>query len=223
MPLRYRPRRADCAGLELPRLRKKGISGPALVLLLVILLLTALYAVLYLRALSSDTALSDARDTVTLAINDTVRRVLQEERFAYGDFVTLEKDTNGYITAITTNTSRVNLLSAEVLTGIAAAADNGALDIRIPLGSLIGENLLLGRGPRIPVHVTMLTSPRIRFENRFTSVGINQSRHTLSLIASVDIDLIIPWGTMSATVDAEVLIAETVILGRVPDAYMGGD
>ena len=84
----------------------------------------------------------------------------------------------------------------------------------------MGENLLLGRGPKVPVHVTMLTSPRIRFQNRFSSVGINQSRHTLSLIASVDIDLIIPWGTMSTSVDAEVLVAETIILGRVPDAYV---
>ena len=121
MPLRRGPRRRDYANLPLVREKRGGKLLPVLLLALALPAVT-LYAVLYLRSLSSDTALSDARDTVTLAINDTVRRVLREEQFAYGDFVTLEKDAAGYITAITTNMARVNLLSAEVLSGIAAAA-----------------------------------------------------------------------------------------------------
>ena len=174
---------------------------------------------LYLRALSSGTALSDARDLVTLRVNETIHRVLAEKAYGYGDFVTLEKDGDGLITAITTDTAKINLLASELQIEIAKAAKNGQLDVSVPLGDLLGAGIVQGRGPRIPVRVGMMTSSFLRFENDLVSTGINQSRHTLTLVASVEIDLLIPWGSMHTAVETEIPVAETVIVGRVPGTY----
>jgi sporulation protein YunB len=103
---------------------------------------------------------------------------------------------------------------------IARAADSETLNISIPLGSLLGSNLLMGRGPAIPVQVKMLTSSFVRFENDLIATGINQSRHVIKLIANVDIDIMIPLSTVSTTVETDILIAETVIVGRVPETYL---
>ena len=193
-------------------------SWPAL--LIALLLGCGVAASLYLRALSRDIAISDARDAVTLAVNACVSRMMEDGGYGYGDFVTLEKDAAGNITAITTDTGRINALSAKIMREIARAADSETLDIRIPLGSLLGSNLLMGRGPHIPVQVKMLTRSFVRLDNAMVSTGINQTRHSIKLIANVDVDIMIPLATVSTTVETDILIAETVIVGRVPETYV---
>ena len=52
------------------------------------------------------------------------------------------------------------------------------------------------------------------------SAGINQTKQQLSLYVIVDIDVLIPWGTESAQVRSELLIADTVVVGQVPETYL---
>ena len=217
MPLRRSISRAVYSGLslqKLPRRRRFLALAPVMILLL----LAA--AGLYLRAMSREIAISDARDAVTLAVNGCVDRMMRENSFGYDYFVTLEKNADGSITAITANTAHINALSSRIMQEIANAADSESLNISIPLGSLLGSNLLMGRGPEIPVHIRMLTSSFVRFDNDLISTGINQSRHVITLKANVDIDIMIPLSTVSTTVETDILIAETVIVGRVPDTYV---
>ena len=53
-----------------------------------------------------------------------------------------------------------------------------------------------------------------------SDAGINQTNHQINLEVIVDIDILIPWGTESAQVVSEVMIADTVIVGKVPDTYL---
>lgn len=198
---------------------------------LLLLLLLAGAAVLtaragaFLKELAASMAMSDATDIVTMAINDTIKNKMAEGAYDYSYFVSLEKDGEGNVTAITTNMSRINSFSAEVLSDVAAAADSGRLDISIPLGNLLGLSLTLGKGPDIPVDIIMLTSSFTKFQNELVSSGINQTRHQIILKVTVDIDILIPWDTMSTRVETDTLIAETVVVGKVPDTYidMGSD
>ena len=219
MPAWRFARHLDYSGLGLQRAPHRR-RGALAAVILALLLIAVLSLGLYLRALSRDIAISDARDAVTLAVNGCVSRMMRENNYGYDYFVSLQKDTAGNITAITTDTAHVNALSAEIMREIALAADGEALNISIPLGSLLGSNLLMGRGPRIPVQVRMLTSSFVRFDNELISTGINQSRHVIKLVANVDIDIMIPLSTVSTTVETDILVAETVIVGRVPDTYM---
>ena len=219
MPFRRSARHRSVSGLGLQTLPRRRFRH-YFALLLFLLLLAAVAVALYLRSLSRDIAISDARDAVTLAVNGCVSRMMRENDYSYDYFVTLEKDAQGNITAITTNTAHINALSSQIMQEIARAADSESLNIRIPLGSLLGSNLLMGRGPEIPVQVKMLTSSFVRFENELISTGINQSRHVVTLIADVDVDIMIPLSTVSTTVETDILIAETVIVGRVPETYV---
>jgi sporulation protein YunB len=219
MPMRRSVSRSVYEELKLQRLPRRKRRALVLIFLLV-LLIAAAAGGLYLRAVTRDIAISDARDAVTLAVNACVSRMISENEYSYDYFVTLEKDELGNIAAIKTNTARINALSSRIMQEIAKAADSESLNIRIPLGSLLGSNLLMGRGPEIPVQVKMLTSSFVRFDNDLISTGINQSRHVITLIADVDIDIMIPLTTISTTVETDILIAETVIVGRVPETYV---
>ena len=219
MSIRRRIRRSVYSGLKLdraPRRRRRGL----VIALCAAASLAVLAGSLYLRILCRSMAISDARDAVTLAVNGCVNRVMLENDYGSDWFVTLEKDAEGGITAITADTAHINELSSRLLAEIARAADSETLHLSIPLGSLLGSDLLMGRGPQIPVEVLMLTSSFVRFDNDLISTGINQSRHVITLKADVDIDILMPWETIQTTVETDVLIAETVIVGRVPETYV---
>ena len=220
MLLRRSPRYRDYSGLALEKVPRRRPDRRRILVLSLLLFLVLLACSLYLRGVSRSMAISDAKDAVNLAVNNCVNRIMRENEYDNGYFVTLEKDGEGNITAITTDTVHINELSSRLMAEIADAANSETLRLKIPLGSLLGSNLLMGRGPEIPVEVLMLTSSFVRFDNELISAGINQSRHVITLKADVDIDILIPWATISTTVETDVLIAETVIVGRVPHTYL---
>lgn len=174
----------------------------------------------YLKQLAGEMALSDASDLVILAINDVVNRKMAEGEYNYDYFISLEKDYAGGITAITTNMVEINAFATQVLDDVVRSADGGELNVEIPLGNLLGFNLSIGRGPKVPVKIIMLTSSRADFKNELVSSGINQTRHQMILEIVVDIDILMPWETMSTQVVSRTLIAETVIVGGVPDTFV---
>lgn len=175
----------------------------------------------YLRDLAGDIAISDAADSITSAVNMCIREKLIESSRDYDYFVDLQKDADGNVTAITTNMARINTLSTDILHDIIESSSRGELDLKIPLGSILGSSILQGRGPKIPVKLVMLTSSSASFRNDFTSVSINQSRHQIILEVRIEIDILLPWEVRTSEVISEVLIAETVIVGKVPETYFG--
>ena len=197
--------------------RNRGIS---ILFLLVALLLFLAAASLYLKDVSTAIAVSDASDAVTVSINNAIADIMRDGDYSADYFVTFEKSEAGEITAISSNMARINALSAKILDRIVGATDTHMLTVNIPVGNLTGVSLLMGRGPKVPVKIITMTSSRVEFNNSIVTAGINQTKHQINLEVIVDIDILIPWGTESTQVITEVLIADTIVVGRVPDTYL---
>ena len=178
-----------------------------------------IFAALFLKDLSAQIAVSDASDIVTVQINKVVAEIMREGEYDGESFVSLEKNDRGEVTAISSNMARINALSATILDRVVGATDSRTLTVEIPLGNLSGISLLMGRGPAVPVQIIALTSSRVEFNNSVVTAGINQTKHQINLEVMVDIDILIPWATESARVTTEVLIADTIIVGQVPETY----
>ena len=217
---RRRPRRPVYLDLHLPPMRRATRWALIVLCLLLFFGWVAVRSVMYLRELSCDMVLSDAVDLMTLCVNDTINRTLAGRDYGYDYFVTIDRDESGAVTAIKANMARINALSSELLSDIVEAADRGELSLSIPIGNILGSSLLLGKGPDIPVDITLLTSSRVDFKNEISAAGINQTKHEMKLDVVVDIDVVLPWRTVSTQVVTEILIAETVIVGEVPQTYL---
>lgn len=192
-------------------------------LLLISLLCVCLFlafAASFLKDLSSQIAVSDASDIVTVQINNAISELMEDGRYSGDYFVTFEKNDSGDVTAISSNMARINALSAEILDKVVGATEGHTITVEIPAGNLSGISLLMGKGPGVPVEIIVLTSSRVEFNNSIVTAGINQTKHQINLEVIVDIDILIPWGTESAQVKTEVLIADTVVVGKVPDTYL---
>ncbi|MDO4983271.1 MAG: sporulation protein YunB [Eubacteriales bacterium] len=185
-----------------------------------VLLLFIISAFIFLNDISSQIAISDACDIVTVRVNRAVSELFDDEDYSADSFVSFEKSENGDITAVNCNMARINALSAEILDKTVNSTENSTITVAIPIGNLTGVSLLMGRGPKIPVKILMLTSSRVEFSNNLISAGINQTKHQINLNVIVDVDILLPWGTESSQVVSEVMIADTVVVGSVPQTYL---
>ena len=217
---RRRPRRRYAEPAPAFAGRPRRSRGISILFLLVALLLFLAAASLYLKDVSTAIAVSDASDAVTVSINNAIADIMRNGDYSADYFVTFEKSEAGEITAISSNMARINALSAKILDRIVGATDTHMLTVNIPVGNLTGVSVLMGRGPKVPVKIITMTSSRVEFNNSIVTAGINQTKHQINLEVIVDIDILVPWGTESTQVITEVLIADTIVVGRVPDTYL---
>lgn len=192
--------------------------------IIIVVLAVSMLTLLFFRIKYNDSIRSLAETQVTNTtsdlINDAIDRQIEEGSIQYDRMVYFEKDLDGRITALKTNMSEVNRLKTDILNIIndeilALSTD----DLGIPLGSLFLPELLSGRGPTIPVQILSIRNSDASFSSNFSEAGINQTLQQLNMHVSVDVTVLVLGRTNSFTVSSQVVVAETIIVGDVPDTY----
>ena len=154
-------------------------------------------------------------------INDAIDRQIEDGTIQYDRMVYFEKDLDGRITALKTNMNEVNRLKTDILNLIndeILSLDTS--DLGIPLGSLIFPEVLAGKGPVIPVRILSIRNSDASFSSAFSEAGINQTLQQLNMHVSVDVAVLVLGDTNYFTVSSQVVVAETIIVGQVPDTYL---
>lgn len=166
-------------------------------------------------------ATAKVKNAVTQTLDGTISDQITARGLTYGDFVIMEKDSGGRVTALTSDMAALNQLRTSIL-GEVVSAVNGLdrAELSIPVGNLSGVNFLSGRGFQLPVEVVAVGSAHAEFENQFSGAGINQTRHQIMLHVTVTVDILLPGETLRTDISAQVPVAETVIVGTVPDTYL---
>ena len=192
--------------------------------------LTVLLLILFLLFLSlrskyrdvvEELAQTQVKNTTSDLTNDAIAKQIAGGNIAYDRIVFFEKDLDGRITALKTNMSEVNRLKTDILNIIndeILALDTS--DIGIPLGSLFLPEFLSGKGPAIPVHILSIRNSDAVFTSHFSQAGINQTLHRLNMEVSIDVAVLVLGHTASFTMTSEVVVAETVIVGEVPQTFL---
>ena len=173
------------------------------------------------REIIGQLAETQVKNTTSDLTNDAIAKQIADGVVQYDRIVYFEKDLDGRITALKTNIGEVNRLKTDILNIIndeILALDNS--DIGIPMGSLFLPELLSGRGPVIPVHILSIRNSDANFHSNFTQAGINQTLHQVTMQVSVDVAVLVLGETASFTMVSEVVVAETVIVGDVPNTFL---
>ena len=159
--------------------------------------------------------------TCTTTINDAINQQIAVGEIDYDKLVSLDKDLNGNIAALKTNMSEVNRLKTEILDIINDKIVEQTVDeLGIPLGNIFLPELLSGRGPLLPVKIISVSSSDAKFMNRFSEAGINQTLHQIGIEVILAATALTPVGTTTVQVSSQVVVAETVIVGTVPNSYI---
>ena len=162
---------------------------------------------------------SKAKYIANKIINDTIIEIIPE----MGDFFVLGKNSDGKIISATTNTMAMNLFKSKLHNNLndkfANIADN---NFSVPILNIIGVDWLSGIGPKIPVRLLYNGSILADFENEFIAAGINQTKHIIYINTKAEVWAVISGRQILCEIDNRMPIAETVVMGDVPNVFFNG-
>lgn len=160
----------------------------------------------------------------TSAVSDAIYDVLNEENISYDDLVNIEQDNNGNITMISLQTIRLNLIARKFYQVAQVYLDNmGKNGIDVALGTFTGLPFLNGIGPKINLKLVPIGAMTSMFKSNFVSAGINQTNHSLFIHLYASVSMILPAYTTTIDSVTEMLVAESIIVGDVPEIYFGSN
>ena len=86
-------------------------------------------------------------------------------------------------------------------------------------GSFTGFKLLSGKGPGVPIRISSIGNVETDLRSEFTSQGINQTLHRVYLQVECNVSILTPYDSITEKIKNQVLIAENVIVGKIPNTY----
>ena len=191
--------------------------------LILALVILAVFLVIRIRLfpLVRDMAVSRVTNEASNVINFAIDEQIKNGSVDYDNMVLLEKDATGNVTALKTNMNEVNRLKTQVLDIVNEEILDLAVDqIGVPIGNLVMPKFFSGRGFYLPVKVISIRSSDAEFQNQFSQAGINQTLHQILMNVGITMSVLTPAGTENVTITSQVVIAETVIVGNVPNSYV---
>lgn len=191
-----------------------------LTVIFTLLLALTVAVVLHMKPVVVDLATARTSNAVNRIVVAAVNDAVDSGRIDYEQLVDFDKDAEGHVTALRSNMAAFNRLQASIADDILQRmAEVSSTDLAIPIGTLTGSPLLAGRGPCLRVRMQSVGTATARFDNQFSSAGINQTRHRIILDVDVHVSILLPGLTTYTKVSNEISVAETVIVGGVPGTY----
>ena len=174
-----------------------------------------------LRPVLETMAEAEAKNKIVEIMDQAIAEELSAGGTTYEDLIHIETDEAGEISALTSDMSALNRLRTEILRTIVADLDTlSGSELSIPVGNLTGIHILSGKGASLPIEVIAVGSVHGDYRHHFENAGINQTRHQISLELTVTAEILLPGETLHTQVTADIPVAETVIVGPVPDTYL---
>jgi len=200
---------------------RRSIVKPLIILL--VPLLISFYFFLDARLESSIMGMAISRSQ--LMGQQIISRAIIENiahKTEYQDLMTIHKDSEGRIVLMQPNTVIINRMMAETL----LCVEEGFINLQrqtlsIPSGQLTGSKIFAAYGPEIKVKMMPVGKINVEMNHQFEEAGINQTHHLIYLKINGRIKVIAPFNEEEADVNMNIPIAENIVVGQVPDTYLG--
>ena len=192
------------------------------ILIFLVVLIAVVYAVIDNAIRPTILSLSEARlrAIAVKAMNEAVRETIGND-ISYSDLINIQKDDQGKIVLVNANTVLMNNLAASTaITAQDKILGIGEQGIKIPLGTVIGGQILSGRGPTVEVRVEPVGSVTTDFKTEFEDAGINQTRQKIFIVLNATVRILVGNTAQTVEISSQVLISETIIIGDVPQSYV---
>lgn len=161
----------------------------------------------------------EVKSLATIITNNEATEVMKD--YEYEDLITIYRDKNDTISMIKTNIIPINKIISDIPVKIQEQIDQlGTQQIKLTLGSFLGSKLLAGVGPQIPIKVNCIGNVETNVRSEFMQAGINQTLHRLYLDIECNVSIVLPYKQIEEKIVNQVVLAENIIVGEVPSAYL---
>lgn len=176
------------------------------------------YGVGVMRPAFCSLAENRARELAVFAIHEVVAEKFSQEE--YQDVVQLERDAENKVGAVRSDMARFSRLKSEL--NLAIQKTISSLDkstLSVPLGSLTGSELFCGLGPDISFQVKPYGTVLCDIATNFTEAGINQTMCDVAVSVKAELAVLMPTLQRKSVVETSVPVAQTIIVGDVPQSF----
>lgn len=162
---------------------------------------------------------AEITNRMTACCSEIIGKILAEANIIYEDLISIQKNAEGEITALSADMALLNTLRYKIAQGLLSALRQGdILSVSLPISNLFGILFLSGQGRSLSVNVQTASSMEAGFHATLKEAGINQTLHTVSFTMKMDLYYLLPIKTQKMTFTHSFCAAQTVIVGRVPDS-----
>lgn len=157
---------------------------------------------------------TDSKDTITTKFNtEIINQVRSETQTLVKEY--LEQAENGDLSNLP------NLENVEYDVGKMEAGDG--IVFFVPLGQAINIPIIGNLGPKVPIRFHIIGNVSSGYETKVEEFGINNAKVEVIVTIEVNVQIIIPFASNSATVTQEIPVAIGLVRGSVPNIYSTGD
>ncbi|HEY4623518.1 MAG TPA: sporulation protein YunB, partial [Solibacillus sp.] len=93
----------------------------------------------------------------------------------------------------------------------------------VPLGQALNIPIIGNLGPKIPIRFHIIGNVGSDIESPITEFGINNAKVEVNLFIEVNVKIIVPFASSSATVRQKIPVAIGLVQGTVPHIYSAGE
>lgn len=203
------------------RVRRRKPAGPKILLALILIFTLLLLFNRQIRPVMESETENAAKVRAVSVINSVVLNEISRGSVSYGSLVHIDRDADGRVLSVTSDVMKMNEFKAKIILDIQKQLD-GERDssVDIPIGTLIGSSLFHGMGPSLNLRVTLAGNVKADFKSTFESAGVNQTRHRIYLDVGTSVYSFLPGINSTTDVNTDELVAETVIVGEVPQMML---
>ena len=201
------------------RRRKRAKRWAALLLALPLAAGIVLFAA-HLHRIFLEYAINECEDNALMEIGSLMEDEVYAHPERYASLVQLDYDSERHVTALRTDVVAIGRIKSRLVNGLYDRLDEFEQTvIEVPLGSVLAPRFFSGRGPSLHFGLAGLTQMEAEFVSSFSAAGINQTRHEIRLVVDVYVSVLLPGFSTVTKVTNRCAVAETVIVGSVPDTY----
>ena len=154
-------------------------------------------------------------------INKKSVDILSQE-FKYDEMIKIEKDNEGNIILVQSDTIKLNYIAAKLSTECnKELSDMNNSTIKVPFGWLSDKSAFYNLGPTITMHIEPMGNISTNYESKFESAGINQTRHKIYLNVIAKLRLKLPLENQDIEVSTQIPVSDTIIVGKIPNTTFG--
>lgn len=201
---------------KIPKERKRKILKVIITLIIIISVLKLILS--YIEPVFETMCGERAKAIATIISNEQSTLIMNQ--YKYEELFTIEKDNDGNIVLIKSNIVPMNNMISDLTGNIQNEFnDLKKTKIEIPVGSLMGRYILSGTGPGIPIKIAIMGNVDTEVKSEFIAQGINQTLHKIYLSLDCKMKIITPLKNFEKEIVNQVIIAEHVIVGNIPETY----
>lgn len=162
----------------------------------------------------------EAQSVAVKIVDKAYCDIAESTDFEYKDFATVNYFESS-VNSIELNSVNLNKFKSQLLLNIQEELDiQNVYTFSIPLGAFTNINEFAGIGPDVELNFRLAGTVDCEFKSEFTGDGVNQTLHKISAIINVNMNTISAEYSNNIKYKTEYVIAQTVIVGNVPNEYL---